>query len=144
MDKKPTRQELLQAEGIRSFHIGDILTITTDRVMSKRHMEGVYDILNYMTDDNLFTHQLPRAREECSSALREQLPDIGALEVPDFEGEEQLWSWLGKIAVEYGETHPVLPLHPEDHTMIGPIDELRMMGHGDKLVVFEPPPQDDQ
>lgn len=45
----------------KTFHLGDILTITTGRLVSPRHMEGVYDILNWMTgEDLLVTHQIPR------------------------------------------------------------------------------------
>lgn len=31
----------------RNFHLGDILSITTGRLVSRRHMEGVYDLLNF-------------------------------------------------------------------------------------------------
>jgi hypothetical protein len=31
------------AEGIRGFHIGDILSITTGRLVSPRHMDGIYE-----------------------------------------------------------------------------------------------------
>lgn len=44
----------------RNFHLGDILSVTTGCLLSPRRMEGVYDILNFMTADNLFTHQLGR------------------------------------------------------------------------------------
>jgi hypothetical protein len=37
----------------RPFHLGDVLTITTGRLVSPRHMDGVYDVLNFMTGDNL-------------------------------------------------------------------------------------------
>lgn len=54
---------------MREFHIGDILSITTERLVSPRLIEGVYDILNYMTGDNLMTHQLPRASRHCAPYL---------------------------------------------------------------------------
>jgi len=59
---------------MREFHLGDILTITTRKLVSPRGMEGVYGILNYMTNDNLFTHQLQRATKECAPFLLEQFP----------------------------------------------------------------------
>ena len=136
--------ENLRAEGVRDFHIGDILSITTGRLVSKRQIEVVYDILNYMTGDDLFTHQLPRASEECAPTLRTQLPEVGAIEAPEFRDEEHVWSWLGEVATQYGETHPVLPLHPEDHTSIDPIEEIHLMGYGDKLITVELPPQEEQ
>jgi len=45
----------------KDFHISDILSITDGRLVSTRHMDGIYEILNFMTGDNLFTHQLPRS-----------------------------------------------------------------------------------
>lgn len=54
----------------KSFHLGDVLSITHDRLVSPRHMEGVYDICNWLTQDNLFTHQLPRVHDECRAAQK--------------------------------------------------------------------------
>lgn len=58
------------------FHISDILSVTTGRLVSYRHIDGVYAILNFMTGDSLFTHQLPRASRECESSLRAQFPNL--------------------------------------------------------------------
>ncbi len=58
------------------FHISDVLSITTGRLVSTRHMEGVYKIMNYMTGDNLFTHQLPRASRECEPILVAAYPQL--------------------------------------------------------------------
>lgn len=58
------------------FHISDVLSITTGRLVSNRHVEGVYKILNHMTGDNLFTHQLPRASRECAPMLIAAYPQL--------------------------------------------------------------------
>jgi hypothetical protein len=47
------------------FILGDVLNITMGRIVSPRHMDGVYDILNFMIGDDLFTHQLLRVSDEC-------------------------------------------------------------------------------
>jgi hypothetical protein len=60
----------------RSFHLGDILTVVIDRLLSPRGMDGVYDILNYMTEDTLYTHQLPRAARECKPHILSQHPEL--------------------------------------------------------------------
>ena len=62
----------------KTFHLGDILSVTTSRLVSPRHIDGVYDILNWMTGDNLFTHQLPRASRECEGPLLAQHPDLAS------------------------------------------------------------------
>jgi hypothetical protein len=60
----------------KKFHIGDVLSIIPGRLISPDHVGGVYNILNWMTGDNLMTHQLPRASRECEPYLREQHPDL--------------------------------------------------------------------
>ena len=112
----------------RDFHLGDILSVTTGLLVSPRHIEGVYDILNWMTGDNLFTHQLPRAGKECRDPLLRQHPDLADVRVPEeFDGKEHVDRWLAEQVERYGETRPVAPLAPVDHTRINPIDEMRMI-----------------
>ena len=113
----------------RAFHLGDVLTITTGRLVSPDHMGGVYNILNFMTGDNLFTHQLPRAMDECQPALLAQHPQLRAVVVPDeFDGKDHVDRWLAEQMQRYGAELPVTPLNPADHTRIDPLTELRMRG----------------
>lgn len=60
----------------KRFHVSDLLSITTGRLVSTRHMDGVYEILNHITGDNLFTHQLPRAAKECDPVLASAFPCV--------------------------------------------------------------------
>ncbi|WP_326642958.1 hypothetical protein OG884_05985 [Streptosporangium sp. NBC_01755] len=124
----------------RDFHLGDILTITTGRIMSPSGMGGVYEILNWMTGDNLFTHQLGRASHECEGPLLEQHPDLAAVEIPaEFEGEAHVKAWLAKQVERFGETRPVTPLALVDHTRIDPITEMQMMRPDLPIAVVEIP-----
>lgn len=123
----------------RSFHLGDILSATTGRLVSPRHVDGVYDILGFMTGESLMTHQLPRASDECRPSLLEQHPALAAVEVPEsFDGKEHVFEWLDQQVAKYGEYLDVRPLNPEDHTSIDPISELQMMRPGMPIVVVEP------
>jgi len=111
----------------KRFHIGDILSATTGRLVSPRYMGGVYDILNWMTGDDLMTHQLPRASRECEDPLKAQFPDLAAIVVPDdIDSEVSLLLWLDSLAPLYGTHREVRPLDPADHTHIDPLDELAM------------------
>jgi hypothetical protein len=110
----------------RQFHIGDILTITTGRIVSPRMMDGVYDILNFMTADKLYTHQLPRAMEECKPYLLKQYPQLAEVEIPDFK-KVGVWAWLFEQGVKYGEHFDVEPIPQDDHTFRDPIEELLEM-----------------
>jgi hypothetical protein len=126
----------------RTFHLGDILTITTDRLVSPRHVDGIYDILNFMTGDNLMTHQLPRACDECQGPLLAQHPDLAAVVVPDDFGtdaEAGVKAWLAEQVAVYGETREVAPLADGEHTYIDPITEMRKMAPHAEIITVEVP-----
>ena len=86
----------------KQFHLGDVLSITTGRLVSPRHIDGVYDILNFMTGDNLFTHQLPRAFDECKPYLVAQFPQlaIAKMETAIAKLDEALKTKSGKAKAE--------------------------------------------
>ena len=110
----------------RDFHIGDILSVTTECLVSPS-LNGVYDILNWMTGDNLFTHQLPRAALECAGPLLAQHPDLAAVVVPADLDKDTWRAWMDEQVATFGETRPVAPLAAAEHTRIHPLQELRMM-----------------
>jgi hypothetical protein len=138
----------------RQFHLGDILSISHERLVSPRHIGGVYDILNFMTGDNLFTHQLPRASRECKPWLLRQLPFLATPEITravdelgaalDLTGdkgdrEKVVKKWLAGMVKKYGKTHPVQPIPPDDHDRVNPITELEEMAGKDRVIVVEVP-----
>ena len=119
----------------REFHIGDILSVTHERLVSPRHIEGVYDILNFMTGDSLFTHQLPRAGRECAPFLFEQHPALKDVDATGIDGSN--WSeWLDSQIAIFGETLPVQPLPDHAHEFIDPVSELAGKVHPSKIVVI--------
>ncbi|MEV7267079.1 hypothetical protein AB0N38_26305 [Micromonospora aurantiaca] len=121
-------------------HLGDILTITTDRFVAPDGIGAIYNLLNHMTGDNLFTHQLPRAADECKPELLRQHPDLAGIEPPEFRDEEHFWSWLDEQTGRYGTHREVQPLPPGDHTRINPLDELAMNHPDVKVIAVELPP----
>lgn len=132
---------------MKQFHLGDILSITTDRLVSNRHMDGIYDILSYMTDDNLFTHQLPRASDECKPALLEQHPqlaDVGVSEldkIPDWQTRSgraaMVGEWLAPLVVQFGEYLDVEMLLPGEHMKINPVAEAEALAGPHKVIAIE-------
>jgi len=128
----------------REFHIGDILSVTTGRLVSPRHIDGVYDILNWMTGDSLFTHQLPRASRECEQPLREQFPDLAAIVPPEDFGDSEaaVYAWLAEQVAQHGETRQVAPLHADDHTRIDPFTEFAIVAPQAEVIAFEVPEGD--
>lgn len=117
----------------RSFELGDVLSITTGRLVSSRLIDGVYDILNYMTDDDLYTHQLPRASKECRPYLFDQHPQLVNVDATTVTGEN--WqTWLDEQKKLYGDSLSVSPIPKDDHTIIDPIIEAEQMVGKDKVI----------
>ena len=119
---------------MKDFHIGDILSITTGRLVSPTHMDGIYAILNYMTNDDLFTHQLPRAMQECTPYLLEQYPQLANVDANEVN-EENLQKWLAEQATRFGEFLPVAPIQTTEYKAIDPIVEAMDLVGNNKVIV---------
>ncbi len=119
---------------MKKFHLGDILSISSGYLVSPTLMDGVYEILNYMTGDDLYTHQLPRARKECAPYLLAEMPWLTEIDPSGVNGENHL-TWLNEQVKKYGAYHNVRPIHFEDHERKDPIEELIEMRGGDADII---------
>ncbi len=125
----------------RKFDLGDVLSITTGRLVSKRGMDGLYDILNYMTGDNLYTHQLPRASDECQPWLLRQHPQLTKVIVLKWKDEADVWQWLTAQEALFGSQLVVEPIPADDHAQKDPIEELEEVAGKGKVIVIRPKEQ---
>ena len=121
----------------RSFHLGDVLSVTTGLLVSPDHMDGIYRILDFMVGESLMTHQLPRAAEECRPALFEQHPDLAAIARPTLPSKEAAGAWLAEQVARFGEYRDVLPLRPGNHQHVDPLTELVMMRPDAEIAVIQ-------
>ena len=64
----------------KNFHLSDVLSITTGRLVSTRRMDGIYEILNWLTSDDLSTLALPHAAEQCKPWLLCQYPSLAGID----------------------------------------------------------------
>jgi len=99
----------------KQFHLGDLLSVTTGRLLSPVGIKGVYNILNHLTGANLFTHELPYAAKVCTPYLEKQFPFLKEItEIPEFNGsKEAVIKWLKEMGEVYGEFHIVEQLPKE-------------------------------
>lgn len=120
----------------KDFHIGDILSITTSRLVSTRHMDGIYDILNWMTDENLFTHQIPRVRQEAKPVILAAHPQLVEITGDDVTPEN--WQvWLAEKIARFGETLPIPKMSADQHERIDAMTEAAEFFPPDKIIVVE-------
>lgn len=117
---------------MKKFPLNQVLTIATGRLLCD--IGSVYEILNYLTGDQLFTHQLPRAMQFCQPLLWAQYPELKGIDVSSVTTEN--WrEWLqeisGKLPAEYG-------LSPFDGWQSrNPIQEAQEMIGVDDVIVVE-------
>ncbi len=116
-----------EADLAQGFGLGPLLTVTTGVMLCE--VGELYEILNFMTSDKLFTHQLPRAGEACKPEVLRQHPNLPT-EGPNHlttEGEVRLWlaetaallephlEWPWKLKVKplgrWESKNPVVELH---------------------------------
>lgn len=119
----------------KDFHIGAVLSITTDTLVAP--MGDIYGILNWMTGENLFTHQLPRAGEEARPALLRAHPQLADV-TSDGVTPENWRAWLDDKITRFGETLAVPKLTGDEHERIDPISELAEKVHPDRIIVVDP------
>lgn len=121
----------------KTFHIGDILSVTTGCMVSPSHIGGVYALCDWMTGEQNFTHQLPRVSREIEPQLRADFPDLAAVGAPvgRIHSREDALEWLASLGL--GETREVERLRDSaDHTHIDPIDEIKMMRPDIPVITF--------
>jgi hypothetical protein len=141
---------------MKLFHVSDVLMATTGRLVSSRHMVGVYEIYNFLTSDTLFTHQLPRAARECQPWLEAQFPQLTKeslkAQIADLDRLLSLTpldpaklsaviaAWVEEVRIAFGlpEMIPVYELGTEMHTRIDPLEEARAMIGDDRVIVVRP------
>lgn len=132
----------------KTFELGDVLSITDGHLLSRRHMDGVYDILSWMCDSSVLTHQIPRVMRLCKPFLREQFPQLCTKEV---EGECLLLSeelrfstapeevvdrWLKGMEQQLGNAFEVPQLPNLGEAQRDPIEEIvSMMGPNDVIII---------
>ena len=119
----------------REFHLGDVLSITTSRLVSPTGVDAPYDILNFMTGDSLSTTQLPRAADECKPHLLKQFPQLKKVSVSDCNTKN--WrEWLDRQVAKYGEKFVVKALPRGTHKSKDPVSEtLEKLGGKKKVIV---------
>jgi hypothetical protein len=85
-----------------------VLTVTTGRLLCP-DIDDLYDVLGYLTGDDLMTHQLGRGAVVCGPYVLDQHPQLVGVEPPQAPQGSELFTWLRKAVDEHG---PVLPLSP--------------------------------
>jgi hypothetical protein len=83
----------------KTFPLRTVLTVVTGRLLTLKTEKDngigdLYEILNWMTSDSVFTHQIPRAVDECSPVLKRLYPELNLAG----SSLKDLDEWLSKVS----------------------------------------------
>ena len=102
----------------QEFHLGDILSITTGRLVSPERIVGVYNILTFMAGCSLSAQGMIRAGDEYAPKLAKQFPQlvtpemdsavaelVAELDSKETRPEREVVTdeWLAKQVAKYGK-----------------------------------------
>lgn len=142
----------------KRFDLRDILTVTTGRLLTKATPDGfngidkLYAILDWMTGDEVFTHQLGRFSKECKPYLLQWFPELaqadGRLDRLDElvaadltkQKQEAVSTWLTELKAMFPalkDVYEVPKIPRDDHDVIDPLTELiDMRGSDNDIIVI--------
>ncbi|MGQ4351971.1 hypothetical protein ACN6LJ_004662 [Streptomyces drozdowiczii] len=123
----------------RSAPLADILSVTTPHLLSARQMDGLIDLLNWMTGDELEMWQLHRAADECAPALIAQHPVLDGLAPPPGCSKPALRLWLSSVERQHGTYLKITRL--SSWARQNPVQELRDRVELANLPTTATPPQ---
>lgn len=95
----------------KTLTTGQVITLGDGRLACG--IGEVYEALNGLLDDDLMTHQLPRAGRFAEPHVREacpwvaDLPPLSLDAVPDAEKGRVVLEWVEEISAEHGHLHEV-------------------------------------
>lgn len=121
----------------KEFPTRDVLSVITGRLMGE--IGGVYLVLNWMTGESVYTHQLPRISREAKPVILSLHPAL----VPTIAEAEQVTqenyaTWRDTWEARYGLTITVPKLTIAEHERIDPLSELAEKVSPDKIVAVAP------
>jgi hypothetical protein len=125
------------AHEVMAFPTAAVLSAATGVLVCP--ISDVYAVLNWMTGEDVYTHQLPRVSREAQPVILALHPELSEAYAEAKEVTPANWpEWLGRWLLRYGETITVPRLTEDQHERIDPHSELAEKMHPDRIVVVDP------
>lgn len=117
---------------------GQVITLGDGRLACD--IDAVYEALNALLDDDLMTHQLPRAWRFVEPHVQAACPwvtDLPPLDLDEVEDKRAaVLAWVDRISAEHGPLHTVPDLAGQ-WVRFNPIDEAAAMLGKDRVIAVE-------
>lgn len=129
----------------KTFTMGQILSVASG-IFCTENFGDVYEILNYMSGEDLYTTQLPRVANEATPYLLDRfewLEDACEL-MRTTEGDGAAALAMAKtLANRYGNNFsvPIIPM--DDHEIVDPGEDARRLGFKGEIIDIDLSDEDD-
>lgn len=110
----------------RHFTLAQILNITTG-IFCSDDFGDVYDVLNFMTSDDLMTHQLPRAGEKVKPYILNRHPQLKAITQDMLYKKPDVKQIVKRLTQTYGNSFGLYPIDDSEYAPKEPMQELMDM-----------------
>lgn len=118
---------------MKEFATCDVLSTVTGRLIG--NIGGVYEVLNWMTGESVFTHQLPRIAGEARPVLVAAHPAMQqAIDEAERVTTENWKEWRQTWEDRYGPTIAVPKFALDAHERIDPMSEAAEKFHPDNII----------
>lgn len=87
---------------VKTFHVGDVLSVYFGTVLSPTGMKGVYALTDHLLETNLTHDETIEKLGECGSLLSTQFPWLMTLEDPDLLSGNAREEWGTAISTTHG------------------------------------------
>lgn len=121
----------------KEFATVDVLSTVTGVLIGK--IDGVYEVLNWMTGESVFTHQLPRISREAQPVVLAMHPALQqAVDEAERVSTENWEAWRDTWLDRYGPTIAVPKMNHHEHERIDPMSEAAEHFSPEQIVVVTP------
>jgi len=133
----------------KTFALNEILSATTGKLLCD--FGKLRKLFDFLTQDSLMTHQLPRASDECVPWLKRWHPELFNISTDDLIGSLQnipsddrmaiCTEWVNDLIANGLPSHITLsPIPIDDHDYKDPTDEaIEMVGDPDRVIIVSTP-----
>lgn len=119
------------------FPTCDVMSTITGHLVGGIH--GIYEVLEWMTGESVYTHQIPRIAREARPVVLAMHPHLaGAIEEAEQVNSDTWRYWLQTWQDRYGLEIAVPKFTADTHERIDPLSELAEKVHPDKIIVVKP------
>lgn len=113
------------------------MSTVTGVLVSEDGIGCVYEVLNWMTGESVYTHQIPRISREARPVMLALYPNMqSAIEEAERVNGENWREWLAIWTERYGEEIAVPVMNIAEHERIDPMSELAEIVHPDRIITI--------